>query len=201
MAPTFKGEWKQLLRNLRGFWPWLGVAAAVGHAASLSPAPAALASFGVLAFFLVFLAAEDLKTQTLPNLLTLPMAVAGLAAAVLGTAPATPQNALMGVVAGGLFFLFIAILSLKILKKPGMGVGDIKLLAAGGAWVGVTGLPLVLIIASVAALLYILLARIGRGVKIAFGPFLALGIWLAVMYQPQLWGYLFALTAPSSFAP
>lgn len=201
MAPTFKGEWKQLLRNLRSPWPWLGVAAAVGHAYTLQLHPVQLAAFGILAFFLVFLATEDLKTQTLPNLLTLPMAAAGIGAAALGAAPATLQNALLGTAIGGLFFLFIAILSLKVLRKPGMGVGDIKLLAAGGAWAGVTGLPMVLIVASFAALLYILVARVGRGVKIAFGPFLALGIWVAVMYQPQFWGLLFAFMAPDSFAP
>lgn len=193
MAPTVATEWKQLKQNLRSPRPWLALAALVAHAYTLHLHPLQWAAFGVLAFFLVFLATEDFKSQTLPNLLTLPMGLAGLVLSVVGIAPATPHNALLGIVVGGVFFLFIAVLSLKLLNKPGMGVGDIKLLAAGGAWTGVTGLPLVLVIASVAALAYIMATRVGRGQKFPFGPFLAAGIWGVVMYQDVMWTALFNL--------
>ena len=80
----------------------------------------------------------------------------------------------------------------------GMGLGDVKLLAMLGAWVGLTGLPLVLLIASIAAVLW-LLVRIPftnkekRSPVIPYGPFLALGGAVTALHGPTLWSLLHTL--------
>ena len=61
-------------------------------------------------------------------------------------------------------------------------MGDAKLFAACGSWLGISSLPLVLLIASASALLYVGV-RVWHGdmlavrARFAFGPFLALGFW------------------------
>ena len=65
----------------------------------------------------------------------------------------------------------------------GIGLGDAKLLAAGGAWVGVMGLPVILLIASILGLLagvIVSSAPQSRQARLAlpFGPCLRIGIWI-----------------------
>ena len=65
----------------------------------------------------------------------------------------------------------------------GIGLGDAKLLAGGGAWVGVLGLPVILLIASILGLLagvIVSSAPQSRQARLAlpFGPCLGIGIWI-----------------------
>jgi general secretion pathway protein O len=66
-----------------------------------------------------------------------------------------------------------------------MGYGDFKLLAAIGAWLGWQVLPGVLLLAAASGLAWALalslIGRRGAGQPIAFGPFLALGGWIALI--------------------
>ena len=71
----------------------------------------------------------DLRTRRVPNALTIPLAVAGLACAAGGISGLTIRAALFGLALGLLLML------------PGYvfgatGAGDVKLLAAAGAWLG-----------------------------------------------------------------
>ena len=66
-------------------------------------------------------------------------------------------------------------------------MGDVKLLAAAGAWVGWQGLPWLLLIAAAAALAVVLIAAVVRrrltpAAPIPFGPFLCLALWLVWLY-------------------
>jgi leader peptidase (prepilin peptidase)/N-methyltransferase len=73
----------------------------------------------------------------------------------------------------------------RALGKPALGLGDAKLLAMLGAWLGLCGLGLSVVVAvfsgAVSGLLLRLSGRLGRGEPFAFGPYLALGgalVWL-----------------------
>jgi leader peptidase (prepilin peptidase)/N-methyltransferase len=72
-----------------------------------------------------------------------------------------------------------------------MGLGDAKLLAAAGAWLGWQALPGLVVIAALAALA-VALAQAARGAKlaattrIAFGSYLALAFWLVWLYGPPV---------------
>ena len=79
----------------------------------------------------------------------------------------------------------------------GMGLGDVKLAGAGGIWVGVQSIPLVLLIAALAGILAILVTTIfhqntiGKQDRIAFGPWLGFGIGIVWIFSPQLLAHLY----------
>jgi leader peptidase (prepilin peptidase)/N-methyltransferase len=74
--------------------------------------------------------------------------------------------------------------------KEGMGFGDFKLLAAIGAWLGWTLLPAVILLSAgvgaVIGIVLILVERHGRGTPIPFGPYLALGGLVALIWGDTL---------------
>lgn len=134
----------------------------------------------VLIGALIQLARIDWATQRLPNLITYPLLLAGLAWA-FGNA-ADFYLHLLGAALGYGFFWAVETLYRMIRKRDGLGRGDAKLLAVGGAWCGVWALPAIILAASLSALAYALPRKAGRDVRIPFGPFLAIGIgavWLA----------------------
>jgi leader peptidase (prepilin peptidase)/N-methyltransferase len=136
-----------------------------------------MATLGLLAA-LAAIAVIDLRSLRIPDALSLPLIAAGLvvAPALRGGAMA---DHLIGAAAG--FALFAAIGEVHFRRRgvEGLGLGDAKLFAAAGAWLGWQGLPWVLLIAALGGLAFALAA--GRGRAVAFGPWLALGIaatWL-----------------------
>lgn len=68
-------------------------------------------------------------------------------------------------------------------RQEGIGMGDAKLVSAAGAWLGVLALPLVTLVASGSALVFIGVksaltqTRPASDQRISFGPFIALGFW------------------------
>jgi len=135
----------------------------------------------------IALAFIDLDTRLLPDALTLPLLWAGLLVNLHGTFVPLP-DAVLGAVAGYLVLWSIYWLFKLLTGKEGMGYGDFKLLAAIGAWLGWTALPLVLLLSSLAgAVIGVSLKALGRlkeGEPLPFGPFLAAGGAVAL-----LWGH------------
>jgi len=146
-------------------------------AASLLPAP--LAPVGALLGWVLLLASLiDLRHFALPDALTLPLIPAGLGVVFLTDRTALADH-VIGAFAGYAVFAAIAALYRRFRGREGLGMGDAKLLAASGAWVGWAELPWVVLLAACAALLTALLGRRWQADRmIAFGPFLALGFWL-----------------------
>jgi leader peptidase (prepilin peptidase)/N-methyltransferase len=75
--------------------------------------------------------------------------------------------------------------------REGLGLGDAKLLAAAGAWVGLGAIPTVVLLSALGALVgTVLLHRLLRqaapigGTPLPFGPYLAAAIWIAALYGP-----------------
>lgn len=128
----------------------------------------------VLIAALIQLARIDWATHRLPNIITLPLIAAGLLWA-FGTAEDFYPH-LLGAALGYGVFWAVEVLYRLIRKRDGLGRGDAKLLAAGGAWCGAWALPAIVLIASVSALIYILPKGEQRDTRIPFGPFLAIGI-------------------------
>ena len=136
----------------------------------------------ILLICLLALSAIDLETGLLPNWLTLPLIALGLL-----------QNWTMGndiwmyLIGGLVGYGLIYVLSEYWRQKrgqQGIGLGDAKLLAASGAWVGVYALPGVLLAASttgiIALAVWSFIRKRSPKAKqaIPFGPFLALGTWV-----------------------
>lgn len=132
----------------------------------------------------------DLRRWLLPDALTLPLIIAGLAAAAFLDTEQLTDRAL-GAALGYLVLRAIALIYRALRHREGLGEGDAKLLAAAGAWVGASALPQVILGAAASALLGaagIRLAgvRLGAGSALPFGPFLALSTWLIWLFGPVL---------------
>lgn len=138
----------------------------------------------VLIAALIQLARIDWATHRLPNIITLPLIAAGLLWA-FGTAEDFYPH-LLGAALGYGVFWAVEVLYRLIRKRDGLGRGDAKLLAAGGAWCGAWALPAIVLIASVSALIYILPKGEQRNTRIPFGPFLAIGIGAVWLVQAIL---------------
>lgn len=144
----------------------------------------------ILASFLAALAWIDFKTFRLPDILTLPLTALGILQAwVLGT---DWEAGLIGAGIGYAVFVALETGFRHVRGKEGLGRGDAKLLAAGGAWCGWAGLPFVILIASGSGLIALLLPsfrKLADAGRIPFGPFLALGIllvWAAIPAGAQV---------------
>ncbi len=120
----------------------------------------------------------DAVCLRLPDALTLPLLLAGLGEAMWLEPDAITGRA-FGAAIGYTLLFGVAWLYRRARGTEGLGLGDAKLLAAGGAWVGVALLGEVVLGAAVGGLLWAL-ARRQR--KVAFGPFLAAAIWICWLY-------------------
>lgn len=138
---------------------------------------------------MIALAFIDLDTFFLPDDITLPLLWAGLLFNLGGVFTDLP-SAVIGAVSGYLVLWSIYWLFKLATGKEGMGYGDFKLLAAIGAWLGWTMLPLVILLSSlvgaVVGISLILFARHGRNVPIPFGPYLAVAGLIALLYGNAL---------------
>ena len=122
--------------------------------------------------------------------MTLPLIVAGLAAAALFDPGAVVDRALAAAI-GYLGLRALAAIYRVARGRDGLGGGDAKLLAAGGAWVGLAALPQVILAAALAALagaaaLTLSGARLTAHSALPFGPFLALGGLIGLFAGPAL---------------
>lgn len=164
-----------------------------------------IAAMGIYMIFtcaMVVVAFIDLKHYIIPNEISLPGIPIGL---LLSLAPAwwtdgqlvagSFLDSLIGCLVGGGVLYIIGRLSLLILKKEGMGGGDVKLLGMVGAFLGWKMALLTIIMGafggSIVGVGLIAAGLHKRGKHIPFGPFLALGAWLSMMWGDRLlWAYL-----------
>ncbi|HQZ46702.1 MAG TPA: A24 family peptidase [Usitatibacteraceae bacterium] len=144
-----------------------------------------LAASLVFAWALIAAALIDLDTQLLPDRITLPLLWLGLLVNVFGLF-VDLRSAVLGA-AGGYLLLWSVYWGFKLLAgKEGMGFGDFKLLAALGAWTGWQTLPLILLVSAgagaVIGVAMIVFAGKGREARIPFGPYLAVGGLVALLW-------------------
>ncbi len=138
---------------------------------------------------LLVLAVIDFRTQLLPDVITLPLLWAGLLFQLLFQ-PLMLPSAVIGAMVGYLSLWSFYWLFKLVTGKEGMGYGDFKLLAALGAWLGWSFLPLMLILsAGIGAILGLAAQACSprlRGAPLPFGPFLALAGWVALLVGDEI---------------
>jgi leader peptidase (prepilin peptidase) / N-methyltransferase len=130
----------------------------------------------------------DLRSWLLPDALTLPLIIAGLAAAITLDPDQLTQRAL-GAALGYLSLAAVAALYRALRGREGLGGGDAKLLGVSGAWLGAAALPQVIVLAALSALaaagcLRLAGIRLGIHSALPFGPFLALATWILWLFRP-----------------
>lgn len=134
------------------------------------------------------IALSDAHRYIIPDWISLPMIPLGLLAASLTASTIDPNMAVLhhGTTAliAGIAFYALSRGFLFFRGHEGLGLGDVKLAALAGAWVGPEGVTLVVLLASLGAIAFILFLRlfhgqaIGRRTMIPFGAFLAPAIWV-----------------------
>jgi leader peptidase (prepilin peptidase)/N-methyltransferase len=142
---------------------------------------------------MIVLFAIDLRHRILPNVITVPGIAVGFAAS-LWLSPGW-QSSLIGLVAGGGVLFAIGEAYYRARGVEGMGMGDVKMLAMIGAFLGWPLMLLTLILASFAGGMFgAALIASGRGdgkAALPFGTFLAVGALVAaVAGQPIVDWYL-----------
>ncbi|MBD9469965.1 A24 family peptidase [Pseudoxanthomonas sp. PXM01] len=141
----------------------------------------------LLSCYLVALSGIDLRTRLLPDQLTLPLMWLGLIGSLDNLyMPAKP--ALLGAIAGYVSLWLVWWIFKQVTGKEGMGRGDFKLLAALGAWVGLSGvLPIILISSLVGAVVgsaWLAIKGRDRATPIPFGPYLAIAGLIVFFWGP-----------------
>ena len=149
---------------------------------AFDPTPWATA---VLSLWLAAIAWIDTRTFRIPDLLSLPLIGLGLLWSAAQPAAAL-WSAAIGACVGYASLALIGELHFRRKGTEGLGLGDAKLFASAGAWLGWQGLPLVLLIAATAGLIFALVRTNTKDRRIAFGPWLALGLWAVWLWQAVL---------------
>jgi leader peptidase (prepilin peptidase)/N-methyltransferase len=144
--------------------------------------------FSTLCLLGAVLAWIDIRDGIIPDWLNLSVAGLGLARIVIvgglgGGIEAAGEGA-----AVGLTFWLLRRLYFGWRKIQGLGLGDVKFLAAAGIWIGIAGLPILLLFAALTALAAAAVMQLAgrdmtRQTSLPFGPFLTIGLLLALVVQ------------------
>jgi len=157
-------------------------------AALVIPHGLLLAATCALAWALLVLSAVDAAIFRLPDIVTLPLLALGLAVSWL-----LPDKDLTGHTIGALCgagaFYLIAEIYRRTRGREGLGLGDVKLAGAAGAWLGWQALPSTVLLACCAGLVWVGVGVLRRGKavleeRIPFGVALCFGIWIVWLYGP-----------------
>lgn len=138
----------------------------------------------VFVTMLVAVTLTDLERRIIPNKILLAAAVIGVAIAAVGDPGSLPERAIAAAAAGGLFFLA------ALAYPSGMGLGDVKLAATMGLFLGRDVAPAILVALLAGSLVGLaMIARDGAGARkqaIPFGPFLAFGGVVGLLLGSEL---------------
>jgi leader peptidase (prepilin peptidase)/N-methyltransferase len=157
----------------------------------------------IFASLLVPIVWIDLRWYIIPNAIIIAGLIAG--AGLTGLIAGVNQDwryateHLAGAIAGGGGLALIAGVGALVFRKPAMGGGDIKLMAVIGLFLGLwPDLLLVIVISalsgSIVGLFLIALRRKGPQSPIPYGPFLAMGALLDLLWGSTLWEWYLRLT-------
>jgi leader peptidase (prepilin peptidase)/N-methyltransferase len=154
----------------------------------LTPPGPLLASRLLLVCILIALFGIDLEHQILPNVITLPGIVIGLMLSAI--APPGIKDAVIGVLVGGGLLYAVAGAYYLWRREEGMGMGDVKMLAMLGAFLGWKAVLVTVILASFSgAVVGLAMMAVQRGsmkYALPFGTFLAIGAVIAMFVGEPL---------------
>ena len=138
----------------------------------------------------------DFDYQLLPDQLTLLLLWAGLFFSLFSLF-CPPEDAIIGAMAGYLIFALVQLVFGWFTGKTGMGQGDYKFLAALGAVLGWQMLPLIILLASFSGVIFTLthmaIKRNFKSSPLPFGPYLAIGGFIALLWGNDIIQYYLAV--------
>jgi len=146
----------------------------------------------LLTWTLIALSGIDLRTQLLPDQLTLPLLWLGLLLSLVPLFVGSSASVL-GAAIGYLSLWSVYWLFKLATGKEGMGYGDFKLLGGLGAWMGPWALlPIILLSSLIGAIIgsiFLLVRGHDRSTPIPFGPFIAISGWVWFIFAEPLSGF------------
>jgi leader peptidase (prepilin peptidase)/N-methyltransferase len=150
-----------------------------------------LSLFAVLCLLCGSLALIDLRRGIIPDGINLAIAALGVSRVVVTGGVMPGAEAIIEAMAVGIAFWLLRRLYFVLRKTQGLGLGDVKFLAAAVPWVGIPAVPTLLLIAALTALLAIGSAQLAgqnltRQTSLPFGPFLAMGLLSTLALQQWL---------------
>ena len=137
------------------------------------------------------LAVIDIRRGIIPDGLNLAIAGLGLARTIVTADALAGVEAIRDAIITGVICWLLRRLYFAWRKIQGLGLGDVKFLAAAAVWVGLSGIPMLILIAALAALaaaggLQIAGHSLTRQTSLPFAPFLAAGLLAALALQQWL---------------
>ena len=148
-----------------------------------------------LILILLYLSYVDLRSFRLPDLITLPLIVAGIVFNFLSASHYVDvTDSIIGTLMGYGSLWLLNYLYRLIKRQDGIGMGDAKLLAALGAWLGWSALPSILLFASISGLIggmvYLKWRKQNSQQAFPFGPFLAFAGIIELLWPQNLLTFL-----------
>lgn len=153
-------------------------------------------AYGLFFSALIVTIRTDLETFLISRYVTVFLIPLGLIFSYVGLLPISHIESMLGALTAYFFLILVRFVHFKLTGLIGLGQGDIDLLSFIGSFIGVFGWWMGLLIAStlgsIVGILYALTSNTSlRTVKIPFGPFLALGAILFVLFKPIFTRFLF----------
>lgn len=152
--------------------------------------------FGYSLLFTAFIVVTrtDLQEYLIPQYFTIYFIPIGLILSYYHLLPITFIESMIGSLSAYLFLWLFATVYYLITKRIGIGQGDIDLLALIGAFTGFIGwwfsLTVAAIAASIIGVFLLCFKKMHRTTKLPFGPFLALGSIIYILFQQNIFHYM-----------
>lgn len=131
----------------------------------------------------------DAFHKIIPDVLSLPLIVSGLAFSFIPGSDVSWLSSLLGAFFGFIVFLITAYLFQIVTHKDSLGGGDIKLIAAVGSFIGILGTIFTVIFGSLIALILLLAIGHDKRKEFPFGPFLVIGAVSYILFGRSLFQY------------
>ncbi len=179
----FEVRIKPILALGAGAGVYLAIATAAFWNVTVPTLP--LVATAVLGALLMAASLADRLDLDLPGYLPAVLGGCGLLATLVMVPEALPSR-IAGAMAGLAVMQALALTWRRAVGAGGPRLGDVWLLGAGGAWIGLEGLSTALLWTAAGLLMMALASgyRIERTARIPVGPFLGIGIWLVWLFKP-----------------
>ena len=181
------GQCRSCSARIPARYPLVELAVGIAFAATalvLRDEPAALALGLVFVAILAAITLTDLERGVIPNVILLAGSAAGVAIVAATDPGSLPERAAAAGGAGAFLLLF------ALIYPRGMGMGDVKLAAVMGLFLGVSVIPALFVGIALGALAgVVLMLRYGSAARkhaVPFGPFLAIGGVVGLLAGSQM---------------
>ncbi|MDU1691940.1 MAG: A24 family peptidase [Bradyrhizobium sp.] len=130
----------------------------------------------------------DLRSGLLPDWMNAIITISGLVRMAAGDDPSSALWGAAAALAVGIVLLLLRRLYAMVRGRQGLGLGDVKFLMAATLWTGLSGLPILLLVATMTALagvlvLFVMGRRLTGQTALPFGPFLVIGLLAVLVLQ------------------